>query len=33
MSGGGKERFGELMNLFLKGDYRVTQRAAWIVSY
>lgn len=31
--GGSAERFDELMQLFLKGEYRVTQRAAWIVSY
>ena len=28
-----KERFRELMDLFLKGEYRVTQRAAWIVKH
>jgi len=27
------ELFEELMNLFLKDDYRVGQRAAWVVSY
>jgi hypothetical protein len=27
--GGDKDRFGELMQLFLKGEYRVTQRAGW----
>ncbi len=26
-----KRRFRELMELFLKGEYRVTQRSAWIV--
>ena len=31
--GNDKERFAELMRLFLKGEYRVTQRAAWPVSY
>jgi hypothetical protein len=31
--GGSKERFAELMQLFLKGEYRVTQRAAWPMSY
>jgi len=30
--GNDESRFAELMRLFLKGDYRVTQRAAWIVS-
>lgn len=30
---GSKERFAELMKLFLKGEYRVTQRAAWPMSY
>ena len=30
--GSDKERFGELMQLFLKGEYRVTQRAAWPMS-
>ncbi|MGA9405830.1 MAG: hypothetical protein WBW71_01730 [Bacteroidota bacterium] len=28
-----KRRFRELMALFLKGEYRVTQRAAWIVKH
>lgn len=28
-----KRRFRELMDLFLKGDYRTTQRAAWIVNH
>ena len=27
-----KGRFKELMNLFLHGEYRVTQRSAWIIS-
>jgi hypothetical protein len=27
-----KRRFNQLMDLFLKGDYRVTQRSAWAVS-
>ena len=27
------KRFGELVNAFLKGPYRVTQRAAWPLSY
>ena len=31
--GSDKRRFGELMDLFLKGEYRVTQRAAWIVKH
>ncbi|NOT76394.1 MAG: hypothetical protein HOP08_15805 [Cyclobacteriaceae bacterium] len=26
-------RFGELVDLFMKGPYRVTQRAAWPLSY
>ncbi len=30
--GNDKERFAELMNLFLGNTYRVTQRAAWVVS-
>lgn len=30
--GGDKDRFAELMQLFLKGEYRVTQRAAWPMS-
>ncbi|WP_205511409.1 hypothetical protein [Longitalea arenae] len=30
--GGDKTRFAELMQLFLKGDYRVTQRAGWPLS-
>ncbi len=28
-----KERFGELMRLFFHGEYRITQRAAWPMSY
>ncbi len=31
--GGKQERFNELFNLFLKGEYRVVQRAAWPVGY
>lgn len=31
--GNNPERFAELMQLFLKGEYRITQRAAWPVSY
>ncbi len=31
--GNDKKRFKELMDLFLKGEYRVTQRAAWIVKH
>lgn len=27
------ERFAELMHLFFKGEYRITQRAAWPMSY
>jgi hypothetical protein len=30
--GGDKERFAKLMELFLKGGHRVTQRAAWPMS-
>lgn len=30
--GNDKVRFGELMQLFLKGEYRVTQRAGWPMS-
>jgi len=30
--GGDKERFSELMQLFLKGEYRVTQRSGWPLS-
>jgi hypothetical protein len=28
-----KDRFAELMRLFLQGEYRITQRAAWPLSY
>jgi hypothetical protein len=28
-----KRRFRKLMDLFLKGEYRITQRAAWIVKH
>ncbi|MBS1914935.1 MAG: hypothetical protein JST87_01590 [Bacteroidetes bacterium] len=31
--GNNKERFAELMKLFFAGEYPVTQRAAWPVSY
>lgn len=31
--GDNKKRFKELMKLFLGPEYRITQRAAWIVSY
>ena len=31
--GSDKRRFRELMDLFLRGEYRVTQRAAWIVKH
>ena len=31
--GNSKERFAELMRLFFEGEYRVTQRAAWPMSY
>jgi len=31
--GADKKRFKELMDLFLKGEYRVTQRSAWIVRH
>ncbi len=31
--GDDKRRFKELMHLFLKGEYRTTQRAAWIVKH
>jgi hypothetical protein len=31
--GGDKERFATLINLFFKGEYRITQRAAWPLSY
>jgi len=28
-----EDRFGELMKLFFSGEYRITQRAAWPMSY
>ena len=28
-----ENRFGELMNLFFEDGYRITQRAAWVVSH
>jgi hypothetical protein len=31
--GDDKVRFKLLMELFLKGEYRITQRASWVVSY
>ena len=31
--GNDQERFNELFQLFLNGEYRVTQRAAWPLSY
>ncbi|MES1249839.1 MAG: hypothetical protein ABUL46_04100 [Chitinophaga rupis] len=31
--GDDKDRFAELVKLFLKGEYRITQRAAWPLSY
>lgn len=31
--GSDPERFNELMDLFLKGEYRVTQRAAWVLFF
>jgi hypothetical protein len=31
--GNDPKRFEELMNLFLRGEYRVTQRSAWIVGH
>jgi hypothetical protein len=31
--GGSEERFAELMRLFFSGRYRITQRAAWPLSY
>ena len=31
--GNNKDRFAELMKLFFEGEYRVTQRAAWPMSY
>ncbi len=31
--GDDKERFAAMINLFFKGEYRITQRAAWPLSY
>ena len=31
--GGDKKRFAELMTIFFAGEYRLTQRAAWPMSY
>jgi hypothetical protein len=31
--GGDKERFAQLLGLFFKGEYRITQRTAWPLSY
>src|ERR1700753_1319430 len=31
--GSNKERFAQLIALFFKGEYRITQRAAWPLSY
>jgi hypothetical protein len=31
--GGDAKRFGELVKLFFHGEYRITQRAAWPLSY
>jgi hypothetical protein len=31
--GGDKERFAQLVELFFRGEYRITQRAAWPLSY
>lgn len=31
--GNNKKKFAELMSIFFKGEYRVTQRAAWPMSY
>jgi hypothetical protein len=31
--GGDRERFGQLVQLFFRGEYRITQRAAWPLSY
>ena len=31
--GNDQQRFDELMKLFLESEYRITQRAAWPVSY
>jgi hypothetical protein len=31
--GNDKRRFRQLMKIFLKGDYLLTQRSAWVISY
>lgn len=31
--GADKKKFAELMNAFFEGEYRITQRAAWPMSY
>ncbi|MEO8412977.1 MAG: hypothetical protein ABI472_04930 [Ginsengibacter sp.] len=31
--GGDRKKFNQLFNIFLNGEYRVTQRAAWPLSY
>src|ERR1019366_7428933 len=31
--GNNQEKFDELFDLFLNGEYRITQRAAWPLSY
>ena len=31
--GNDKKKFAELMSIFFKGEYRITQRAAWPISY
>jgi hypothetical protein len=31
--GGDKDRFAQLIELFFRGEYRITQRAAWPLSY
>jgi hypothetical protein len=31
--GGDKDRFAQLIDLFFRGEYRITQRAAWPLSY
>jgi hypothetical protein len=31
--GNNQEKFDELFHLFLNGEYRITQRAAWFLSY
>lgn len=31
--GSSAERFSRLVNIYLKGPYRITQRAAWAISY